>query len=66
MDTPYWTSTEALRVKTLPQSLLIIGGGYIAAELGYYFQALGVEVTFLVRSRMIKHEDDDIISIFEE
>ena len=66
LDTPYWTSTEALRVKILPQSLLIIGGGYIAAELGYYFQALGVEVTFLVRSRMIKHEDDDIISNFEE
>ena len=65
-DTAYWTSTEALRATELPKTLLIIGGGYIAVELGYYFQAMGVEVTFLVRNRMIKHEDDDVIRLFEE
>jgi len=65
-QTPYWTSTEALRATTLPKSMVIIGGGYIAVELGYYFQAMGVAVTFLVRSKMIKHEDDDIIALFQQ
>jgi mycothione reductase len=65
-NTPYWTSTEALRAKTLPKSLIILGGGYIAVELGYYFQGLGVDVTFVIRNQMIKDEDDEIIHIFKE
>ena len=66
LDTPFWTSTEALRATKLPKKCVVIGGGYIAVELGYYLQAMGVEVVFLVRNRMIKHEDDTIISLFED
>lgn len=32
--TPYMTSTEALRLTKQPKKLVIIGGGYIACELG--------------------------------
>lgn len=64
-DTPYWTSTEALRSTVCPKSLLVIGGGYIAVELGYAYSQLGSDVTFLVRNRMIGFEDKDIVDEFE-
>ncbi len=68
--TPYWTSTEALKATTLPKSLVIIGGGYIACELGHYFSSFGVKVTFLLRSELLSHQDKDIkdefLSVFSE
>lgn len=65
-DVPYMTSKEALRCQKLPKKLIVIGGGYIAAELGYYFGALGSEVHFLVRSKMLSHEDMDIQREFQD
>lgn len=59
-DTPFMTSREALRNQRLPKRLLIIGGGYIACELGHVYGALGAEVYFLVRSGLLRHVDRDI------
>jgi len=39
------TSTEALQVEDIPESLLIVGGGYIGMELGFVYSALGSKVT---------------------
>ncbi len=64
-NTPYWTSTEALTYKKIPKSLVVVGGGYIAVELGYYYQSIGTDVTFIVRSNMIKSEDTEIRELFE-
>ncbi|MBI1971022.1 dihydrolipoyl dehydrogenase [Candidatus Woesearchaeota archaeon] len=58
--TPYMTSTDALRNTRLPKKMIVIGGGYIAAELGYAYQALGSDVHFLVRSGLLGREDKDI------
>jgi dihydrolipoamide dehydrogenase len=38
------TSTEALEVTDIPESLLIVGGGYIGMELGFVYAALGSKV----------------------
>jgi len=38
------TSTEALEVTDIPESLLIIGGGYIGMELGFVYAALGSKI----------------------
>ena len=38
------TSTEALEVETVPDRLLVVGGGYIGMELGTVYAALGSEV----------------------
>ena len=43
----FLTSRSALLLKELPESLVIIGGGVIAVELGQMFQRLGVRVTIL-------------------
>ncbi len=63
-NTPYWTSTEALTNTKLPKHLIIIGGGYIACELGHAYNALGSKVTMIVRSELLKHEDKDIRTAF--
>jgi mercuric reductase len=57
-DVPYLTSDlltsdEGVELSELPRSLVIIGGGYIALELGQMFHRFGVEVTLLERSRRI-------------
>ncbi|TGK44022.1 FAD-dependent oxidoreductase, partial [Leptospira gomenensis] len=62
---PFMTSREALRRTELPRSMIVIGGGFIALELGFAYSAFGTDVTFLVRDRMLKHEDKEITDEFE-
>ncbi len=46
----YLTSDSVLKLKKLPESLLIVGGGYIAAEYGHFFSAMGSKVTIVGRN----------------
>ena len=64
-DTPFMTYKEALRLKEAPSSMIVIGGGYIAVEMGFFFSKTGTSVEFLVRSRMLNGEDHDIQDRFE-
>lgn len=57
-DVPYLTSDlltskEDLELHELPRSLMIIGGGYIALELGQMFSRFGTQVTILERNQHI-------------
>ncbi len=63
-ETPFMTSTEALRNTKLPKKLIVIGAGYIAVELGHAYGALGTEVDFLVRSQFLRNEDSDVAEEF--
>ncbi len=47
------TNDEAMELKALPKSLLIVGGGYIALELGQMFARFKAEVTILERSEQL-------------
>ncbi|HKJ68396.1 MAG TPA: FAD-dependent oxidoreductase [bacterium] len=49
-DIPYETSETMLERDTLPESLIILGGGFVAMEWGQILHRLGVEVTILQRS----------------
>lgn len=40
-----WDSTTALELKSIPEKLLVIGGGYIGMELATVYQALGSAIT---------------------
>ena len=48
-DAEPWTSRDATSVQDIPASLVIIGGGVVAAEMATAFADLGTEVTVLVR-----------------
>lgn len=63
-ETPFWTSTEALRNTNLPQRMIVIGASYIATELGHAYGALGCAVQFVVRSQFLRREDEDVASEF--
>ena len=57
-DVPYLTSDlltndEPMELWELPPSLIILGGGYIALELGQMFHRFGSEVTILERSQQL-------------
>ncbi|MEK6939766.1 MAG: dihydrolipoyl dehydrogenase [Nanoarchaeota archaeon] len=57
----YLTSTEALRQTILPKSMIIIGGGYIAVELGFFYASLGTKITILQRNEvLIPREDREV------
>ncbi|MFT4932203.1 MAG: mycothione reductase [Natronomonas sp.] len=61
-DVEYLTSTEALQVETPPDHLLIVGGGYIAAELGHFFGTFGSDVTIVGRRPNLLPEADEAVA----
>ncbi len=61
-DTSYLTSREAFDLKELPESITIIGGGFIAVELGQMFQRLGSYVTIIERSGHILSSMDEEVA----
>lgn len=55
------TSNEALDLEALPRRLVIVGGGYIAVEFAGIFNALGVQVTQIIRAdAVLRGFDQDI------
>jgi len=63
---PYLTSTTALDLKRLPESLIVIGAGYVGLELGQLFRHLGAQVTIMQRSpRLLKGYDPELSAAVE-
>jgi mycothione reductase len=61
----YHTSDTVMRIAELPEHLVIVGSGFVAAEFAHIFSALGVRVTLLIRGgRMLRHFDDTICERF--
>ena len=57
----YIDSDAALDLEEPPQSVIVLGGGYVASELGQFFHRAGVPVTMLLRSgHLLSGEDHDI------
>ncbi|WP_336136197.1 dihydrolipoyl dehydrogenase [Natronomonas amylolytica] len=55
----YLTSTEALQLEEPPEHLVIVGGGYIAAELGHFFGTFGSDVSIVGRRPNLLPEADE-------
>ena len=67
VDSGYHTSDTIMRLDQLPERLLVIGAGYIAAELGGVLGAFGSKVTFLLRGdTFLRREDHDISRRFTD
>lgn len=63
-DSGYWTNESVLELERQPASLIVIGGGYIGAELGHFFSVLGTDVTVINGSTKLLSEDDDVRELF--
>lgn len=59
-ETGYLTSTTAMELDQVPESMLILGGGYVALEQAQLFSRLGTRVTMLVRSRLTSQEEPEV------
>jgi pyruvate/2-oxoglutarate dehydrogenase complex dihydrolipoamide dehydrogenase (E3) component len=54
-------STTIMELNTLPEHLLILGGGYIGLEFGQMFRRFGSQVTIIQRGpRLLMREDEDV------
>lgn len=63
----YYTNESVLQIKSLPKSMVIIGGGYVAVEYAHFFEAMGTKITIMQRSnRLIPDEDQEISFLLEE
>jgi pyruvate/2-oxoglutarate dehydrogenase complex dihydrolipoamide dehydrogenase (E3) component len=61
VEAGYIDSDEALDSERLPESLVVLGGGYVGAELGQFFARAGVKTTFVIRSKqLLTIEDRDV------
>lgn len=61
------TSDTIMRIDALPPSLLILGGGAVAAEMAHVFAAFGVDVTVAVRGdRMLGAEDELVADCYTD
>jgi len=55
------TSDEALDRSEAPKSMIVLGGGYVGAELGQFYSRIGVKTTMLIRSnQLLTMEDGDV------
>jgi pyruvate/2-oxoglutarate dehydrogenase complex dihydrolipoamide dehydrogenase (E3) component len=58
---PYLTSKTILDIPVIPAHLVVLGGGYIALEMGQLFRRLGSEVTIIERGKaLLAREDKDV------
>jgi mycothione reductase len=63
----YHTSDTVMRLDELPERLLILGGGYVAAEFAHVFGSFGTRVTVVNRSgAMLRAGDDEISQRFTD
>lgn len=61
-EVPYLTSDSLLELNTLPKSLAVIGGGYIAAEYGHFFASMGSQVTIIGRNPQFLPDEEPEVS----
>ena len=63
----YHTSDTVMRIDELPHRVVMIGGGYIAAEFGHVFASLGTKVTQVARGeRLLRHLDTQVSQRYTE
>jgi len=57
----YLTNESVLRLRALPASIVIVGGGYVAAEFAHFLEAMGTAVTVIQRNeRLVPQEEPEI------
>jgi pyruvate/2-oxoglutarate dehydrogenase complex dihydrolipoamide dehydrogenase (E3) component len=64
--TPFWTNRDAVEAKSLPSSLLVLGGGAIGLELAQAFARFGVDVTVVeAMDRLLPVDEPEASALVE-
>jgi pyruvate/2-oxoglutarate dehydrogenase complex dihydrolipoamide dehydrogenase (E3) component len=65
--TPYWTNHEAIEAEAVPESLIVLGGGAIGAELAQVFARFGSRVTIVEAvGRLLSAEEPEAGTLLAE
>lgn len=60
-EVPYLTNSSMLDLDSLPEQLIIVGGGAIGVEFGQMYRRFGSEVTIIeMGPRVLGREDEDV------
>ncbi|MEM3563380.1 MAG: dihydrolipoyl dehydrogenase [Candidatus Jordarchaeaceae archaeon] len=63
----YLTNETVLELEELPQSIIIIGGGYVGCEYGHFFAGMGSEVTIVeLGPRLVPGEEPEISELLQK
>jgi len=62
-ETPFLTNETLFKRDTLPENLLIIGGGPIGIEMAQAHRQLGAEVTVLEMASIMPHDDAELVDV---
>lgn len=63
----YLTNESVLELKKKPDSIIVIGGGYIAVEYAHFFAAIGTRVTILeIGERLLSAEEPEISDLLKK
>ena len=66
-DLPALDSTSIMELDSVPEHLLVLGGGYIGVEFGQMFRRFGSRVSIVQRgARLLGREDDDVADAVAE
>lgn len=65
-DVPFHTSDDIMRLDRQPESLTIVGGGFIAMEFAHIFASLGTTVRVVNRSPFLRTLDEEISAGFND
>jgi mycothione reductase len=61
------TNETVLRLDSRPESIVIVGGGYVAAEYAHFFDSMGVKVTLVQKNpRLLPEEEPEISALIRK
>lgn len=64
---PFWTNRDVVKLENLPESLVILGGGAVAAEVGQVMARFGVHVTVIESAeRLLVSEEPEASALIEK
>ncbi|UUS31137.1 MULTISPECIES: dihydrolipoyl dehydrogenase family protein [Streptomyces] len=64
---PYWTNRDAVSAEEAPESLLVLGGGPIGAELAQAYARFGTDVTVVeAADRLLPSDEPEVAELLAE
>jgi pyruvate/2-oxoglutarate dehydrogenase complex dihydrolipoamide dehydrogenase (E3) component len=66
-EVPHWTNREAIAAETVPNSLLVVGGGAVGLEIGQAMAGFGTQVTVVeMGERIVGIEEPEVSELLTD
>ena len=65
-DVDWLDSASIMELESVPEHLVVLGGGFIGLEFGQMFRRFGADVTIIEKKRLASREDEDVSEALTE